>query len=291
MAKAPRNLVDLHVHTAASDGALAPSQVVALAMERGLRFLCVTDHDTTEGLPEALAAAGAGLEVIPGVELSCDVPEGEVHIVGYYVDHHNGELQRLLGEMRHARRERALLMVAKLAALGLPVEWARVVELAGAGSVGRPHVAQALVARGYVASVTEAFNLYLGRNGPAYVERYKLAPAEAVSLIRRAGGLAGLAHPDTAGYGENLGQLPPLEVLLPELCAAGLVAIEAYYTGYTPENTNGLLAVAHRFGLIPTGGSDFHGGGVFPEAKLGAVFVPLSAVERLQALHRQIPVL
>jgi predicted metal-dependent phosphoesterase TrpH len=266
--------VDLHLHTTASDGAYSPAAVVALARERGLCIIAITDHDSVEGIAEALAAAGHGLEVIPGVEINTDIPHAEVHILGYYVDYHHAELRGVLQKLQDFRRDRARRMVEKLNRLGMPLDWQRVAALAGDGAVGRPHVAQALVERGYVADVSQAFDLYIGRERPAYVERYKLTPVEATRLIVRAGGLPALAHPS------GLENLP---ALLDELTAAGLVGLEAYYTGYLPEETQSLLLLAQKYGLVATGGSDFHGGSILPHADLGAVFVPMAAVAALQA--------
>jgi len=266
--------VDLHLHTTASDGAYAPAAVVALARARGLRTIAITDHDSVEGVAEALAAAGHGLEVIPGVEINTDIPHAEVHILGYYVDDRHAELQDVLQRLRDFRRDRARRMVEKLARLGLPLDWNRVVALAGEGALGRPHVAQALVERGYVANVGQAFDLYIGRAGPAYVERHKLTPVEATRLIVRADGLPVLAHPSG---------LENLTTLVDALTAAGLVGLEAYYTGYLPEETQSLLALAQKYGLVATGGSDFHGGSVLPHADLGAVFVPVEAAAALRA--------
>jgi predicted metal-dependent phosphoesterase TrpH len=280
------NRVDLHMHTTASDGAYPPARVVAMAARRGLRVIAITDHDSTEGLEEALAAAQKWeIELIPGVELSTDVPEGEVHILGYFVDRQDEDLQEILTKMRGSRRERARKMADKLAALGVPISFERVLKLAGKGSVGRPHVAKALVKAGHVVTVGQAFDRYIGRNGPAYVERYRLTPVEAVELIRRARGLPVLAHPLVPDDNGVLRELPPLESFLPELCAAGLVGLEAYYTGYPPLVTQSLIGIAAKYGLIVTGGSDFHGGGVL-QADLGGVHVPWSCVERLKALHR-----
>jgi len=284
--------VDLHLHTTASDGAYTPAAVVALARDRGLRTIAITDHDSVEGLAEALATAGHGLEAIPGVEINTDIPHSdeapsrppfrgvrrdgasEVHILGYYVDYRHAELQDVLRKLRDFRRDRARRMVEKLARLGMPLDWQRVAALAGEGAVGRPHVAQALVERGYVTDVSQAFDRYIGREGPAYVERHKLTPVEATRLIVRAGGLPALAHPS------GLANLP---LLLDELTAAGLVGLEAYYTGYLPEETQSLLLLAQKYGLVATGGSDFHGGSILPHADLGSVFVPMAAVAALQS--------
>lgn len=268
--------VDLHLHTTASDGQFSPSELVAMALERNLLAIAITDHDTTAGIDEAWEAArGTGLEVIPGVEISCDVPHEEVHLLGYYFDHHHQALQGKLHAMRDARLRRAKGMLARLTALGLPLPWEMVAELAGDGSVGRPHIAQSMLKMGYVASTDEAFDLYIGRNGPAYVERYKLGPSDAVSLIEEARGLPVLAH--------------PLKVMhfLPSLVEAGLVGLEVYYNGYSPEDIRELAALARKFDLIPTGGSDFHGPDVLDTVEMGGVWVPMESVERLRALAKK----
>jgi hypothetical protein len=268
--------VDLHLHTTASDGQFSPSELVAMALERNLLAIAITDHDTTAGIDEAWEAArGTGLEVIPGVEISCDVPHEEVHLLGYYFDHHHQALQGKLHAMRDARLRRAKGMLARLAARGFPLPWEMVAELAGDGSVGRPHIAQSMLKMGYVASTGEAFDLYIGRNGPAYVERYKLGPSDAVSLIEEARGLPVLAH--------------PLKVMhfLPSLVEAGLVGLEVYYNGYSPEDIRELAALARKFDLIPTGGSDFHGPDVLDTVEMGGVWVPMESVERLRALAKK----
>jgi len=268
--------VDLHLHTTASDGQFSPSELVALALERDLLVIAITDHDTTEGIDEALeAASGTGLEVIPGVEISCDVPHEEVHLLGYYLDHHHPALQGKLRAMRDARLQRAKGMLVRLAALGFPLPWEMVAELAGEGSVGRPHIARAMIKMGYVVSNSEAFDLYIGRNGPAYVERYKISPLDAVSLVKVARGLPVLAH--------------PLKVapFLPELVEGGLVGLEVYYNGYSPEYIRGLADLARKFDLIPTGGSDFHGPGVLDTIEMGGAWVPVESVERLRALAKK----
>jgi predicted metal-dependent phosphoesterase TrpH len=174
--------VDLHLHTTASDGQLSPAEIVHLAAELGLSIIAITDHDSVEGVEPALAAADdfPGLLVIPGVELSTDIPGGEVHILGYFIDHRDQGLKRSLESLRNSRRERARKIVAKLAQLNIDVDWQRVLELAAGASVGRPHIAQAMMERGYISSLREAFSKYIGRNGPAYVEREKLTPPQAV---------------------------------------------------------------------------------------------------------------
>ncbi len=266
--------VDLHLHTTASDGRLTPQELVKLAADRGLRVIAITDHDTTDGVRPAQAAAArfADLRLIPGVEMSVDIAEAEVHLLGYWVDLDNREFQQLLAWSRDGRVNRARRILEKLAELGLPVEWERVRELAGDGAVGRPHIAQAMVERGYVADIREAFDRYLGRGRPAYVERERLTPEQGIRSVLAVGGLPVLAHPaDITG----------LEELLPGWVAAGLVGIEVYYAGYTPEVIARLQELADRYGLIATGGTDYHGFGTPDEALPGAVDVPRDVVDRL----------
>jgi len=267
--------VDLHTHTTASDGGHSPRELVRMALERGLRAIAVTDHDSTEGVAEAVAAAeGTDLLVIPGVEISTDVPLGEVHLLGYYLEPRSLQLQTTLTTLREARRQRAQRMVEKLAALGMPLFWDRVAAIANGGAVGRPHVARALIEAGYVGSLEDAFSLYIGREGPAYVDRYKLTPAEAIALVATLGGLPVLAHPH---------YIKDLPSVLPELVRAGLVGIEVYYTGYAPDMVASLRDLAVRHDLVATGGSDFHGAGVAAAARLGEPEVPFAAVEALRA--------
>ena len=190
-------VVDLHLHTLASDGRLSPTELVRLAASQGLKTIAVTDHDTTDGLAEAFEAAKGfpGLRIIPGIELSADVPGDEVHVLGYFINPDDADLQAELVRFREGRVDRAKTMVEKLGQLGIHVEWERVQHFAGDGAVGRPHIAMALVEAGYCQEPKDAFPEYLGRNGLAYVERVKLTPAEAVGMIQRAGGAAVLATP------------------------------------------------------------------------------------------------
>ncbi len=272
---------DLHAHTTASDGVLSPEGLVELALDRGIDVLGITDHDSTDGVGPALVrAAGTSLEVWPGVEISTDVPQGEVHMLGYFVDPGHPQFQEILGRLRDSRLWRAEQMVAKLGALGMPVSFERVREIAGAGSVGRPHVAQALLEQGYVPTIKEAFDLYLHRHGPAYVERFKLTPPEAVRLIREAGGMPVLAHPMYISPGD--GSVFDLPHFVRELTDAGLVGIECYYGDYAPEVVRGLLKIAREFDLIPTGGTDFHGGSV-TSIDLGEREIPPDTIEQMRA--------
>jgi hypothetical protein len=268
---------DLHLHTTASDGRLEPGEIVSLAVKVGLDVIAITDHDTIDGVAPALSAAEAfpSLTVIPGVEINTDVPHGEVHVLGYFIDYTDRKLGITLQELRESRLGRAQKMIAKLGSLGMDIKWQRVRELAQGGSVCRPHIAQALFEKGYVNSEKEAFDKYIGHNGPAYVERYKLLPVEAVKLVMDAQGLPVLAHPADINY---------LNRLVPELKVAGMVGIEVYYKDYGPEIIAGLLKVAKRYNLIPTGGTDYHAFDDGSEVEIGGALTPPQSVERLFAL-------
>lgn len=266
---------DLHLHTTASDGKYTPAQLVEWCAKLGLKVIAITDHDSVDGVAPALEAARPypDLRVIPGVELSTDVAHGEVHILGYFVDYRAESFTGRLERLRLSRVYRAQKMVAKLEALGMPLSWERVLQIAGAGSIGRPHIAEAMLERGYVPSVREAFVKYIGREGPAYVEREKMTPTEAVQFLRESNGLPVLAHP---------GELD--ERLLNELVAAGLAGIEAYYNGYTPEIRQRLKVLAKRHKLATTGGSDFHGVEGLGEAIPGSVKLPAKSLDYLLSL-------
>jgi predicted metal-dependent phosphoesterase TrpH len=272
--------VDLHVHSTASDGRLSPTQVIREAAGRGLQYIALADHDSVAGIAEAKAAAAgfAGLQVIPGIEISTDIPQGEVHMLGYFFDYTDPGLLAKLEDFKNSRLKRAEKMVGKLGDLGIPVEWRRVKELAGTSTIGRPHIAQAMLEKGYVPSFKDAFDNYLGHGKPAYVEREKMLPAEAAAIIVKAGGLPVLAHPLTI--------LEP-EAMVRELIPAGLVGMEVYYNGYSAEEVEGLLAMAERHGLIATGGSDFHGIEPDEETAIGGADVPLEVAERLIALAKE----
>lgn len=271
---------DFHLHTTCSDGVLSPTELVDLAAQRGVKIIAITDHDITDGIDEAIEAASKypGVMIVPGVELSCDVPNDEVHVLGHFIDYRDEEFQATLRRFRETRWERGRLMVEKLNAMGLSISWERVQEFAGDGAVGRPHIAQALLERGYVSTITEAFDRYIGRNSPAYVEREKLTPVDAVRFINRVGGLATLAHPR---------DLKNLDDVLTEMKAAGLAGMEVYYQDYDEATIQRLLAAARRHGLVPLGGSDYHGlSGHFLRLP-GEIPLPDGPVEEYMALARQ----
>lgn len=277
------NQVDLHTHTTASDGKLTPAQLVRLASRLALKIIAITDHDSTTGVPEAREAGQAyGVEVIAGVEINTDVPNAEVHILGYFVDPDHAELNEQLARIREGRVDRVRKMAEVLTKMGAPVRFERILEIAGEGSVGRPHVAQALVEAGHAHGYQDAFERFIGRNSPAYVERMKFTPIEACGLIRRAGGLPVLAHPVFFDKYGAIKSAIDLDEMLPQMIAAGLAGLEVYYPNYDAVTQEFLLAIARRYGLLVTGGTDFHGAHV-GQLDLGGIYVPMKVVRRLRA--------
>ena len=274
-------LVDLHLHTTASDGRLSPTELVRLVAGQGLKHVAISDHDTTDGLAEAFTAAEEfpDLRIIPAIELSTDIPGDEVHVLGYFIRHEDEELQEILQRFRLGRLERGRLMVEKLATLGVHIDWERVQEIAGDGSVGRPHIALAMVEKGYCKEPKDAFPEYLGRNGLAYVERTKMTPAEAVDMLVRFGAVPVLAHP---------AYLSDMEARIDELAGTGLVGMEVYYAQYSPETVQQLAGLAAHHGLIPCGGSDYHGLGNSGEPLPGILGPPPETVELLEEAAKKL---
>ena len=247
---------DLHVHTNHSDGTFTPRQALVLARERGLRALAVTDHDTTTALEES-AAIGAelGIEVVPGIEFSTIYGDEGVHVLCYFMDPSDPALIEELQRLRDDRERRGDMMVERLVALGYPVTFERVKEIAGDAPIVRPHIAQAMVEAGIVPDAKSAFTeQFIGSNGAAYVEKHALHPLDALQLIHRAGGVCVLAHPGT--FRETK---PVPSALVEEMAAAGLDGIEASHPEHTPEVEAKYIDVAKGLGLIWTGGSDCHG--------------------------------
>jgi predicted metal-dependent phosphoesterase TrpH len=274
--------IDLHIHTTASDGRFSPEEVVRKAAELGLSIISICDHDTVDGIAPALNAARAfpELMVIPGVEISTHSPGSEVHVLGYFVDYANPHFKATLAGLRSSRQDRAQAIIAKLKALGVNIALNRVKDIAGIGSIGRPHIAQAMLEKGYISSIKEAFTRYIGLGGPAYVERHKLAPREAVELILKVGGLPVLAHPTTAGDPEKL---------ISELTLSGLIGIEVYYNGYNEDQRDYLSRLAEKYNLIATGGSDYHGLDEATETMLGGAGVPGELAEKIISLAKRCP--
>ncbi len=273
--------VDLHLHTTASDGLLAPADLIARVADTPLRVVAIADHDTTDGIDEALEAARRHprLTVIPAVEIGTEEGETELHLLGYFIDHGNVVLQAGLARLRESRATAARLTVEKLAELGVRVSWERVQELA-TGVVGRPHIARAMVERGYIRDVHEAFDYYLGDDGKARVQREKLSLLDGLKLVHSAGGIGVVAHPRTVN---NLADT------VAALAREGLVGIEVYAERYTAAQRVPYAALAKRYGLVQSGGTDYHGFGDADEVLPGELGPPRDTpallLERARALH------
>ena len=280
-------LIDLHTHSSASDGSYRPAEVVRLAKEGGLVAMALTDHDTVDGLPEAVAAGQEyGVEIIPGVEISAQFPGGTMHILGLFVDYHNGLLDQRLAVLKQARLDRNPQIINKLNALGIPITMARVEEISGGGQVGRPHIARALMELGAVRDLQEAFDKYLGWHKPAYVSKFRFPPDQALAMIREAQGIPILAHPFTLG----LGSAYALKNLIVELKGLGLAGLEVFYPEHTREQEALYLKLARELNLVISGGSDFHGLNK-PEITLGSIpcqdKLTYHLVEALRAWRRR----
>ena len=271
--------IDLHTHSIRSDGVLAPADLVRRAAERGVTIQALSDHDTLAGVAEAQEAGEKlGVRIIPATELNTESEWGDVHILAYFVDPHDEALEAKLKWLRENRGNRAERMVEKLNELGYPISMDRVREIAAGGSLGRPHIAQALFEAGHVPTYDSAFDTLIAKGAPAYVSRVGLAPFEAVRLVKEHGGVSSLAHPFTALR---------LEELVPQLVAEGLSGIETYYGSHTPDTTVLCLRLASEHGLIPTGGSDFHGRGEHG-ADLGGTFVPPENIAALESKYHSL---
>jgi predicted metal-dependent phosphoesterase TrpH len=262
--------IDLHAHTMFSDGLLSPEELVHHALARRLSALAITDHDSVEALPRARAALDATLELVPGIEVSTTLNTLDLHILGYYVDAEDSALRARLERFREERRERALAIVARLKSLGAPIDGDQVFASAGPGVVGRPHIADALVRAGHVDSLDAAFRIYLGARGNAFVPRPAFRPADAIELIHQAGGVSVLAHP-----GANL----PVAIV-EQLVGQGLRGIEVWHPQHGATAVRHYRGLAAKFGLLETGGSDFHGPS--RSADLGDMAVPFAVLAALK---------
>lgn len=266
---------ELHAHTTASDGILSPQEVVDVALQRHLEALAITDHDTLAGVTEAeLQAEGRGLEIIPGVEISCAREKVSVHLLAYWPDLTVGALADELGKIRQSRRSRAAKMVKRLQEMGYSLTLDQVMELASGNNPGRPHVARALVATGAISHPDEAFTSELiGDGGRAYVEKYALDPVEAVEMVLESKGAPVLAHPGVGRGGEGVDS-----ALIEEMADAGLIGLEAGHIDHTPSRKAHFEEMARRLGLLATAGSDCHG----VPLKLGTRSTPLQTVQALK---------
>lgn len=264
---------DFHTHSTASDGTLAPAELIEESARQGLHVVALTDHDTTQGVQEAVnTGRKLGVRVIAGIEFSAAIERGELHLLGYGVDPDNQALAKRLAELRETRRTRATKVAERLAEIGIDLPHDLVDCMAESDSIGRPHIARELMKLGIVDSVSEGFDRFLGRGKPGFVARELIRPEEAIGLVRDAGGVAVMAHPYSA---------PNFSELIPKLVNAGLSGIECYYGGYDIDRRRELASLASDLGLLATGGSDYHGPNAREGRDLGAVEIPPEAVEAL----------
>lgn len=274
-------VIDLHCHTTASDGLATPEELVAVASERSVGVVAVTDHDTVAGVGRAVAAGErAGVRVVSGIELSTRHEGREIHLLGYFIDITRSSLIGALTETREQRRDRAAQIVEKLRDLGFDISMQDVEAQSGGDVIARPHIARALLQRGYVKSVREAFdNDLIGDGGRAFVPRQAMSTLESIELVRRTGGVAVVAHP---GVSHHEGEVRPIpDDVLSVLSDAGLSGLEIDHPDHPPLIRDRLAVIADEYGLIPTGGSDWHG---LPEHTLGRWRTPEESFRRLEAV-------
>lgn len=274
-------IADLHIHTTASDGHLSPSNIFNEAINVGLTYISITDHDTVDGLLEIYSGDNAHqgiISIIPGIEFSTDLQENEVHILGYHIDVNNSELRNQLKLLAAQRHERIKQMIYKLNLLGYVIDYQRVLEIAKqATSLGRPHLAKALIEKGYFSNISDVFTILLNKNAPAYVSHYKLTPLQVITLIKKAGGIPVLAHPGLVGN----------DTIVLDLINVGILGLEVYHPTHNELQTQKYLDIARQHHLLVTGGSDFHGIPTrFPE-RLGLFTIPATFAEILINIHQK----
>lgn len=266
---------DLHCHSTASDGLLTPWELVKAAAERRLMAIGITDHDTTSGWDEAVKAGSQyGVDVLKGIELNTDYAGIEVHILGYEIDPNTRVLQEKLQILRNARYDRVFAILNKLQDQGIDISRTEIQKITVGESVGRPHIAQALVNKGVVKTIREAFDRYIGFGAPAYVPRYKQSPEEGIALIREAGGVAILAHPGVHGLSKNI----------PQWIKSGLQGIEVTHSEHSLEDERHYRELAEQYNLLMTGGSDYHGEARKPGIHLGDWGTPYEVVEKIRRI-------
>ncbi len=275
-------MIDLHTHSTFSDGTFSPAELVDAGIEAGLTAIALTDHDTTNGVGLFLEACAAHeFEGIPGVEISAEFQPGSMHMLGYFMDTENDAFEEMLLRIRGGRSDRNSSILTKLQKQGIDISWADVTAEAGDDVVGRPHFARALLKKGRVRSVKQAFDTYLAKGQPAYADRYRPSPADGVRAITEAGGVAVLGHPATL-------RVPAKDVrgLVGELVDAGLRGMEIYCTEHNAMHVREYLSIANEFDLLTTGGTDFHGA-VNPDIAIGRGFGSLNVPDRiLDELYR-----
>ncbi len=274
-----QKVADLHVHTNISDSTFSPEKVVEVAKLEGLDAIAITDHDTCAGItPAIMIAKDMDLEIIPGVELTAEIDDDEIHILGYFVDWQDASFTKKLEEFCRHREERAKEILRRLGEQGIDLKYEDLLELAGPGmgSVGRMHIANLLYKKGKVGSIREAFRKYIGNESPAYVKKFKLSPREAAGLIKSAGGVSVIAHPKTINT-----EIRPLKDIVRILVDEGVQGIEVYHSDHNAGDAHEFEKLAAEYGLLITGGSDCHGLGK-KEILLGKVKVPYELVEKLR---------
>lgn len=281
------NAVDLHTHSNKSDGSLSPTELVTLAKEKGLSAIALTDHDTTEGLDEAIKAGESlGVRVIPGVELSCEYQGKDIHIVGLDIDYKDESFRATLQEFVDSRILRNKKMCQKLTDAGLPVDYDELMEMFGESVITRAHYARYMLSKGYIKSLPEAFERYIGDHAPCFIPREKVTPVQGIKLILAAGGIPVLAHPLLYKMGKER-----INNLVAELKDAGLVALEAIYCTYTPSDEREMRALADKHNLLISGGSDFHGAakpGLELGTGYGKLYIPESVLDDILSYRNNI---
>lgn len=272
----PASIVDLHMHSTASDGSLPPAEVVALAQRNGVKIIALTDHDSIAGIPAALERAReAGIRIIPGIELSVSEQNMDVHLLAFGFDTSDARMLEAIARYRESRHDRARKILTRLKGLGIRIPMEEVEEIAGGGAIGRPHVAEALMMNGHVETFHEAFQRYLGHHAPAYVAKHTVSLEEAVEVVRDAGGVTVLAHPGTLNR----------DAWIPGLARRGLDGIEVWHSKHGPAEINRYREIARAHGLLMTGGSDFHGERT-PDVSIGSVAVPEQVIADLDEALR-----
>jgi len=267
---------DLHVHSLASDGTYTSAQLIKESIKRKLSAIAIVDHDTVEIIPEAIAQTkDTDLEIIAGIELTAQYENQEIHILGYFVDYLNNALLEQLKAVQQNRIQRVHKIINNLSELGVELNPETVFNISGKGTVGRMHIARALVEEGHVGTISEAFRKYIGDRSPAYVLGFRLSPQEAIKIINAAGGVAVLAHP----------YILHNDALIAEFVNYGLEGIEVYYPEHSQSMINFYLDLAKKLNLLVTGGSDFHGSAK-PDIKLGIVKIPFELVEKLRRARK-----
>ena len=276
--------LDLHLHSTASDGTLSPSQLINKCAESGLKVVALTDHDTLDGIDEAIVQANklGTIEVIPGIEVSCSWNGIEVHVLGLFTSQDNVRLSEYCIRARKNRLSRSRKIVERLQQIGIEIEFEKVVELAGDATIGRPHIAKALVEAGYVKYPKEAFDLYLGSSHSSYYSSSTMSPVDAIDLLVDSHALPVLAHPLRSKVKSGRNPINNLSELLLELRPRGLQGIEVYYGDYTEKQINKLSLLAQDNDLIECGGSDFHNSGNPGEPQPGSIGPPMESFRKLK---------